>query len=61
MTPPGGRALNYSYKLSSDSTNNEAEYEAMILAIQVLKYFEVRKVVIHGDYELVIKKMQGEY
>ena len=31
---PGGRTLNYSYKLAFDCTNNEAEYEAMVLAIR---------------------------
>ena len=33
MKPLGGRAFNYSYKFSFDCTNNEAEYEAMMLAI----------------------------
>ena len=61
VNPPGGRALNYSYKISFYCTNNEAEYEAIMLAIQILKYFQVRRVVIHGNSELVIKKMQGEY
>ena len=61
VKPPGGQALNYSYKLAFDCTNNEAKYEAMILAIQILKYFQVRRVVIHGDSKLVIKQMQGEY
>ena len=32
-----------------------------MLAIQILKYFQFRRVVIHGDSQLVIKKMQGEY
>ena len=30
---PGGRNLNYSYRLSFDCTNNEAEYKAMVLSI----------------------------
>ena len=32
-----------------------------MLAIQFLKYFQVRRVVINRDSELVIKQMQGEY
>jgi len=55
MQLPGGGALNYSYKFSFDCTNNEAKYEALMLAIQVLKSFQVKRVVIHGDSELVIK------
>jgi len=32
-----------------------------MLEIQILKSFQVKRVVIHGDSELVIKQMQGEY
>ena len=41
--------------------NNEAKYGAMMLAIQVLEEIQVKRVVLHGDFELVIKKMTGEY
>jgi len=53
--------LNYSYKFSFEYTNNEAEYEAFMLAIQILKNFQVKRVVIHGDSDLVIKQLQGYY
>ena len=33
----------------------------MLLAIHILKYFQVKRMVIHGDSELVIKQMQGKY
>ena len=33
VKPPGGSALNYSYKFTFACTNNEAEYEAMMLEI----------------------------
>ena len=32
-----------------------------MLAIQIIKDFQVRRVVIHGDSELVIKQMTGQY
>ena len=51
VRPPGGRDLNYYYKLSIDCTNNEAKYEATVLAIQILKDFQVRRGMIHGDSE----------
>ena len=41
--------------------NKEAEYEATILAILALKELEVKRLVLHGDSKLVIKKMTGEY
>ena len=55
------RALNYYYKLAFDCTNNEAEYEAMILAILALKELQVKRVVLHGDSKLIIKQMTGKY
>jgi len=58
---PGGGALNYSYKFAFECTNNEVKYEALMLAIQILKSFRVKKVAIHGDSELVIKQLQGDY
>ena len=61
VRPRRGRDLNYSYKLAFDCTNNEVEYEAMMLAIQILKDFQVRRVAIHWDFDLVIKQIQGEY
>jgi len=56
-----GEKLSYSFKLAYECTNNEAEYEALMLAIHVLKGFQVKKVLIGGDSELVIKQLQGEY
>ena len=32
-----------------------------MLEIQILKDVQVNRVVIHGDSELVIKKMEGDY
>ena len=58
---PGGSALNYSYKLAFNRTNNVAEYEAMMLGIHILKYFQVRRVVIHWDSKFLTKQMQGKY
>jgi len=55
MQLPDGGSLSYSYKLAYECTNNEAEYEALMLAIQILKGFQVKKVLIHGDSKLVIK------
>ena len=58
---PGGGALNYSYKFTFECTKNEAEYDALMPAIQILKSFQVKKALIHRDSDLVIKQLQGEY
>ena len=61
MQLPDWEKLNYSFKLAYECTNNEAEYEALMLAIQILKDFQVKKVLIRGDSKLVIKQLQEEY
>lgn len=61
MQLPDGEVLSYSYKFTYECTNNEAEYKELMLAIQILKSFQVKKVLIHGDSKLVIKQLQGEY
>ena len=55
------QALTHSYKIAFDYMNNEEEYEAMILAILALKEIQVKRVVLHGDSDLIIKQMTGKY
>ena len=61
VRPPKGRGLNYSYNISFECRKNEAEYEAMVLAIHILKYFQVIRIMIHGYSKMVIKQTIGEY
>jgi len=50
-----------SYKLSFDFSNNEAEYEALITGIKILKKLRAKRISVYGDLELVIKQVKGEY
>ena len=42
-------------------TNNEAEYEALIAALKLASQFEVDKIEIMSDSELLIKQLNGIY
>ena len=44
----------YSYKLYFECTDSVAEYEALILGVNILNKFKAKKVFIYGDLELVI-------
>jgi len=49
------------YKYIGEGTNNEAEYEALILALKEaidLKYFSVK---VFSDSELLVKQINGDY
>ena len=49
------------YKLAFDCSNNEAEYEALIVGLKILKKLKVKRISVYGDSELIIKQVKGEY
>lgn len=44
-----------------ETTNNQAEYQAVIAALDAIKQYAPRKVWFHLDSELVVKQLNGEY
>ena len=54
-------AQGHSYKLNFQCTNNIAEYEALLLGLQMLKKLGAKRISVHGDSELVIKQVKGLY
>jgi len=50
-----------SYKLAFDCSNNEAEHEALIIDLKILKKLNAKSISVYGDLELVIKHVKGEY
>ncbi len=43
------------------STNNQAEYEALLAALKTAASLKAEKVTCHLDSELVVKQLSGEY
>ena len=50
-----------SYKLAFDCSNNEAEYEALIAGLKILRNLNAKRIAVYGDSKLVIKQVKGEY
>lgn len=48
-------------KYLGQRTNNQAEYEGLILGLEKLKSLGARKVEIRADSELMIRQLQGKY
>lgn len=44
-----------------DTTNNIAEYTALVRALKRAKAMNGKKLTIHSDSELMVKQMRGEY
>lgn len=51
----------HGYKLNFQCTTNIAEYEALILGMQILKRLGAKQISVHGDSELIINQIKGEY
>ena len=50
-----------SYKLAFECSNIEAEYEALIVDLKILRKLNVKRISVYGDSELVIKQVKGDY
>lgn len=50
----------HSHRLNFHCTNNIAEYEALILSLQLLKRLGAKIISIQGDVKLIIKEIKGE-
>ena len=48
-----------SYKLDFECSNNQAEYEALIVGLKILRKLNAKRISIYGDSELVIKQVRG--
>ncbi|XP_024195658.1 uncharacterized protein LOC112198783 [Rosa chinensis] len=53
--------FSYSFQLEFKCTNNQAEYEALIIGLEVLLELGVRDVQVRGDSLLVINQLQEKY
>jgi ribonuclease HI len=56
-----GQILTSNSRFIGSRTNNQAEYEAVIAALESAGTLHVDEVVCHLDSELVVKQLTGEY
>lgn len=56
-----GRVIEQHAEAIGPKTNNEAEYLAIIKALQRAEKYTRGEVVLHSDSELVVRQLKGEY
>ena len=56
-----GQIIKADSRFIGEATNNQAEYQALIAALEFAKAFKVQEVTCHLDSELVGKQLKGEY
>src|ERR1044072_8461750 len=61
MISPSGIPAEFKYTIDGICTNNEAEYESLIIGLELLLELGARNFKIMGDSELVIKQVSKEY
>jgi ribonuclease HI len=44
-----------------ETTNNVAEYRALLLALEEVERYAVSSLLIHSDSELLVRQLRGEY
>ena len=57
----GGEVISLMYKLEFKTTNNTAEYEALILRLRAAKDLGIKELAVFGDSELVIQQVKRVY
>ncbi|GMP93460.1 hypothetical protein CsSME_00043281 [Camellia sinensis var. sinensis] len=61
LTSKSGEKLYLSYKLDFHCSNNEAEYEALILGLIATEKHSIKKIRIRGDSKLIVKQVSGQF
>ena len=56
-----GQVIKAESRLVGKATNNQAEYHALIAALEFAKSIKVKEVICHLDSELVGRQLKGEY
>jgi ribonuclease HI len=58
---PCQETISLSYKLEFETTNNVAEYEALVLGIRAAKEMGIRDIAVFRDVELIIQQVRNVY
>jgi ribonuclease HI len=56
-----GRLVEGQAQYLGRTTNNQAEYNALVLSLRRAQELEVRKVVVRSDSELMVRQINGQY
>ncbi|EOY09500.1 Uncharacterized protein TCM_024917 [Theobroma cacao] len=57
----GKEPISLAFKLDFPCTNNQAEYEALVLGLYAIATIEVNNLCIHQDSNLIVKQTNGEF
>ncbi|XP_043691538.1 uncharacterized protein LOC122642173 [Telopea speciosissima] len=61
LTNPGGFLVQYALRFEFHTTNNGAEYEALIVRLKLAQSLMVKRITVHSDSQLIVNQVKGEY
>ena len=61
LVSPWGATFEFSFPIEASATNNQAEYQAILKGIQLLREINADAIEIFGDSMLVVNQLIGEY
>ena len=61
ITSPSGQIFNFALRLEFEATKNVAEYEALLLGVEIAKDMGLKMLSIKGDSDLVILQVKNDY
>ncbi|GKB99055.1 reverse transcriptase domain-containing protein [Tanacetum coccineum] len=61
LIDPAGKEYTYALRFEFETTNNEAEYEALLAGLRIAQEMEITKVAIFLDSQLVVNQIKGTY
>ena len=61
ITSPKEDVLKYRVQLKFLVTNNEAEYEAILMGLRIAQAFGVKNILLRNDSQLVIGQVKGDF
>ena len=61
LTSPEGIDIEYALRFGFHASNNEAEYEAVIVGLNLAHSLEVDQLEVHSDSQLVVRQIEDTY
>ena len=61
LQSPKGDIINCAIRLQFPMTNNEVEYEAILMGLDLAKAVGTLLVVLHSDSQVIIGHINGDY
>ena len=61
LISPEGKIMKYTARLQFPTTNNEAEYEALLIGLSLARVLETKTLIVQADSQLIIGQVKRDY